>query len=226
MTTHRTRRTESIGRARVEALSDGVFAIVVTLLVLEITVPHVPTASTAALMDVLLALAPKFISWVISFVTVCVIWLNHHRLLALASRIDSGLFWLNSNLLLWTSLVPFPTALIGDYPTSALAVSFYGAAMCMVAVAFVLARWHMHRHPELLHEEVDGRAFRAATRSSIAVGPIAYALAAGLAWLSQPVAFVCYAAIAAYFVFQRSVQRSPSTSDSDNGAATFGPPSV
>jgi uncharacterized membrane protein len=61
-------------------------------------VPHVPTASTAALVDALLAPAPKFISWVIGFVTVCVIWLNHHRLLALASRIDSGLFWLNANL--------------------------------------------------------------------------------------------------------------------------------
>jgi uncharacterized membrane protein len=202
-------RTESIGRGRVEALSDGVFAIVVTLLVLEITVPHVPTASTAALGDALLALAPKFISWVISFVTVCVIWLNHHRLLALVSRIDAGLFWLNANLLLWTSFVPFPTALIGDYPASALAVSFYGAAMCLVALGFVLARWHLHRHPELLHGDVDGHAFRAALRSSLAVGPIAYALGAALAWLSQPAAFVCYAAIAAYFAFQRSARRSP-----------------
>ena len=209
--THGTHRTESIGRGRIEALSDGVFAIVVTLLVLEITVPHVPTASTVALMDALLALGPKFISWVISFVTVCVIWLNHHRLLALASRIDGGLFWLNANLLLWTSFVPFPTALIGDYPTSALAVSFYGAAMFLVAVGFVLARWHMHRHPELLHEDVDGHAFRVVTRSSVAVGPIAYAVGAGLAWFSQPAAFVCYAAIAAYFVFHRSVRRSPST---------------
>jgi hypothetical protein len=84
----------------------------------------------------------------------------------------------------------------------------------------------MHRHPELLHGDVDGRAFRAATRSSVAAGPVAYALAAGLAWVSQPVAFACYAAIAAHFVFQRSVRRSVSTSDPDSGAAGLDAPSV
>ena len=200
-------RSESIGRGRLEALSDGVFAIVVTLLVLEITVPHVSSTSTAALVNALLALAPKFISWVISFATVCVIWLNHHRLLALVTRVDGRLFWLNANLLLWTSFVPFPTALIGDYPTSALAVSFYGAAMCLMASGFVFARWHLHRHPELLHEDVDGRTFRAATRASVVMGPLAYALGAAVAWFSQPAAFVCYAAVPAYFVFQRPARR-------------------
>jgi uncharacterized membrane protein len=131
-------------------LSDGVFAIVVTLLVLEITVPHVAEhESIAELARALWTLAPKFASWVISFVTVCVIWLNHHRLLAIVSRIDNGLFWLNANLLLWTSFIPFPTALMGDYPANRLAVSFYGGVMFLMALGFVLARWHLYRHPDL-----------------------------------------------------------------------------
>jgi uncharacterized membrane protein len=196
------REPETIGRGRVEALSDGVFAIVVTLLVLEIKVPHVAEpASMAELGRALWTLAPKFTSWVISFVTVCVIWLNHHRLFTAVSRMDHGLFWLNANLLLWTSFIPFPTALMGDYPTSNLAVSFYGLVMFLMALAFVLLRVHILRHADLVHEHVDRAAFRKGTWYSIVMGPIAYALGAGLAWVSQIGAFVCYAAIALYFVF-------------------------
>ena len=195
------RGSENIGRGRVEALSDGVFAIVVTLLVLEIKVPHVEHDSMAELGRALWTLAPKFLSWVISFVTVCVIWLNHHRLFTAVSRMDNGLFWLNANLLLWTSFIPFPTALMGDYPTSSLAVSFYGCVMFLMALGFVLIRGYMLRNADLFNEHVDRTAFRKGTRSSIVMGPIAYALGAGLAWVSQIGAFVCYAAIALYFVF-------------------------
>ena len=86
-----TREEEEVGRSRVEALSDGVFAIVITLLVLEIKVPHVEDhGSVVALARALTDLAPKFVSWVISFLTVCVIWMNHHRLLRLVGRFDHG----------------------------------------------------------------------------------------------------------------------------------------
>jgi len=193
---------EDIGRGRVEALSDGVFAIVVTLLVLEIKVPHVEAHdSLTELARALLALAPKFISWVISFVTVCVIWLNHHRAFALMRRVDNGLFWWNANLLLWTSFIPFPTAVMGDYPHNTVAVSFYGAVMFLMALAFVLLRWHLHRHPDVVGEQVDRAALRRGTMYSIIVGPVAYAAGAALAWVSAALAFVCYAAIALYFVF-------------------------
>lgn len=100
------------------------FAIVVTLLVLEIMVPHVANhGSVSDLLRALLDLAPKFASWVISFLTVCAIWMNHHRLFQLIGRLDRGLFWWNANLLLCTSFIPFPTALMGDYPGNRLAVS-------------------------------------------------------------------------------------------------------
>jgi uncharacterized membrane protein len=211
MTSDRANRApEIISRGRVEALSDGVFAIVVTLLVLEITVPHLGEHdSVAGLGHALWTLAPKFVSWVISFVTVCVIWLNHHRLFTMVSRIDNGFFWLNANLLLWTSFIPFPTALMGDYPTNRLAVSFYGWIMFLMALGFVLVRWHLHRHPDLLQEDVDRAALRTGTAYSIAMGPIAYAIGAGLAWVSQIGAFVCYGAVALYFVLPRSMRGAP-----------------
>jgi uncharacterized membrane protein len=198
------RPRETMGKGRVEALSDGVFAIVVTLLVLEIKVPHVEAhGSIAALAAALLALAPKFVSWVISFVTVCVIWVNHHRLLSVVAQIDNGLFWRNAGLLLWTSFIPFPTALMGDYPGNRLAVSFYGAVMLMMALSFVKMRWHLQRHDRLMQEQADRARFRAGTRLSILMGPVAYAVGAVLAWGSTPAAFACYAAIAAYFVLPR-----------------------
>ncbi len=195
---------EDVGRGRVEALSDGVFAIVVTLLVLEMKVPQVAAHdSVAGLAAALRELAPKFLSWVISFVTVCVIWLNHHRLFKVAARIDSRLFWLNANLLLWTSFIPFPTALMGDYPGNRLAVSFYGGVMFLMALAFVLMRWHMDRAAGLLSQAADRSAFQRGTRYSIAMGPVAYAAGASLSWVSAAAAFTCYAAIALYFVFPR-----------------------
>ena len=154
-------------------------------------------------------LAPKFVSWVISFATVCVIWLNHHRLFAIVRRIDNGLFWLNANLLLWTSFIPFPTAVMGDYPTNRLAVPFYGWVMFLMAIGFVLVRWHLHRHPGLLQEDVDRAAFRTGTRYSVVMGPLAYAIGAGLAWVSHVGAFVCYGAIALYFVLPHSMRGAP-----------------
>jgi TMEM175 potassium channel family protein len=198
---------EDVSRGRLEALSDGVFAIVVTLLVLEIKVPHIAAHdSLSELAGVLWELAPKFVSWVISFVTVCVIWLNHHRLFKLMSQIDNGLFWWNANLLLWTSFIPFPTALMGDYPHNKLAVSFYGLVMFLMASGFVLMRWHMHRRDELVQDHVDRSLFRRGTLYSIVMGPVAYAVGAGIAWVNEVAAFICYAAIAAYFVFPRPVR--------------------
>jgi uncharacterized membrane protein len=188
----------------VEALSDGVFAIVITLLVLEMRVPHVDgPASVDALARALLALLPKFLAWVVSFVTVCVIWVNHHRLFRQVTRIDHVLFWRNANLLLWTSFIPFPTALLGDYPGNPLAASLYGAVMALMALAFVFLRRRMLAVPGLLIEEADPDAFRRGTVASILVGPVAYLLGAAVAWLSTPAALLAYAAIPAYFVLPR-----------------------
>lgn len=199
--------SRGVSKGRVEALSDGVFAIVVTLLVLEIKVPHVADhGSVAALADALGTLAPKFVSWVISFATVYVIWLNHHRLFMRIGRLDNGLFWLNANLLLWTSFIPFPTALMGDYPGNRLAASFYGIVMLLMAFAFVLMRWRLHRHDGLLQDGADRELFRQGTRRSVWMGPVAYGIGASLAWVFPPAAFVCYATIAAYFVLPRDAR--------------------
>ena len=109
----------TFSKSRVETFSDGIFAIIITLLVLEIKVPHIDAPlSSKNLLESLLAILPKFISWIISFFTIAVIWVNHHRLFKQFKILDSGIFWWNTVLLMWTTFIPFPTAVLGDYPSN------------------------------------------------------------------------------------------------------------
>src|SRR5450432_1417794 len=110
---------------RIEAFSDGVFAIIVTLLVLELKIPDLHDhPNVHELSEKLLAILPKFLSWLISFIIVCKFWLNHHHVLSLASHANYALVWLNSLFLMFQSFIPFPTGLMGEYPENPLAVSF------------------------------------------------------------------------------------------------------
>src|SRR5262249_33910445 len=123
---------------RIEAFSDGVFAIVVTLLVLELRVPALKEhASVADLAHQLIELTPKFLSWLLSFIIVCKFWLNHHHVLGLARHADYGLAWLNSLFLMGQAFIPFPTAMMGEYPTNPLAVSLFGAVFAVNTLLFI-----------------------------------------------------------------------------------------
>ncbi len=114
---------------RVETFSDGVFAIVVTLLVLELRVPALSDPHSAReLAAQLFEQLPKFLSWLISFIIVCKFWLSHHQMLDLARHADHGMMWLNSLFLMSQAFVPFPTALLGSDAGNPLAVSFFGVA--------------------------------------------------------------------------------------------------
>jgi TMEM175 potassium channel family protein len=123
---------------RIEAFSDGVFAIVVTLLVLELKVPPLKDhASVSELAHQLVELAPKFLSWLISFIIVCKFWLNHHHVLGLARHANYAMVWLNSIFLMGQSFIPFPTALMGEYPDNHLAVSFFGCVFALNTLLFI-----------------------------------------------------------------------------------------
>src|SRR5215831_13899607 len=131
---------------RIEAFSDGVFAIVVTLLVLELKVPALKDhASVSELAHALVELLPKFLSWLISFIIVCKFWLNHHHLLAMARHADCGMVWINSIFLMGQSFIPFPTALIGQYSENALAVSIFGVVFALNTVLFIALQSYIHR---------------------------------------------------------------------------------
>lgn len=197
----------SFSRNRIEAFSDGVFAIVVTLLVFELKLPSLHAAAdSAAIFSAILGIVPKLISWVCSFLIVCVIWMNHHRLMDMFQGMDAGLFWLNNLLLMFTSLIPFPTAVLGDYPLSGVAVGFYGVCLALASACFTVLRLYILRHPDLLKPEVSLAAFRRGTRLSFWYGPVLYAAGAMSALVHPLLAFAVYVFIPVYFIFPKATK--------------------
>ncbi len=183
---------------RIEAFSDGVFAIIVTLLVLELKVPVLKDhASVGELAHHLLEALPKFVSWLISFIIVCKFWLNHHHILGLARHADYGMVWLNSLFLLGQSFIPFPTALAGEYPSNPLAVSLFGVVFALNTVLFLILQSYIVRRlikPELAAHQ-DPRGMLKAL-----IGPASYLVGVALAWVSVPLAFVAYALTPLFYI--------------------------
>ena len=121
-----------MGKSRLEAFSDGVLAIVITIMVLELRVPH--GHEPAALYGVL----PNFLNYVLSFLYIGIYWNNHHHLLHTVHRISGGILWANLHLLFWLSLFPFVTAWMGENYMAALPVALYGGVLFMAAVAYFI----------------------------------------------------------------------------------------
>jgi TMEM175 potassium channel family protein len=183
---------------RVEAFSDGVFAIVVTLLVLELKVPILRNHSSASeLGHQLVNLVPKFLSWLISFIIVCKFWLNHHHLLTFARHATYGMIWLNSIFLMGQAFIPFPTALMGEYPMNPLAVSLFGIVMAANTLLFIALQSYTLRN--LIKPEMMGAVVPHLTRKSF-VGVISYLLGVAATLFNVHIAFVLYALTPLFFI--------------------------
>lgn len=124
-----------MGKSRLEAFSDGVIAIIITIMVLELKVPH------AADLTALQPLIPVFLSYVLSFIYVGIYWNNHHHLLHAVRHINGHVLWANLHLLFWLSLIPFVTAWMGENHFAPLPVALYGIVLLLAAIAyFILTR--------------------------------------------------------------------------------------
>lgn len=184
--------------ARVEAFSDGVLAIVITLLVLELKLPPGTGDSDGALLAALAELLPRLAAWVVSFLFVLVFWVSHHALFAGLARVDRGLLWLNGLFLLAISFTPFPTGLAGEHPSSRVAVALLAGAFLLSAAAFAAMRWYATAAGRLVRVHRPQAAARAIRRSLLA--PLLYALAVALALLSPLAAGLLTAAVPLLFV--------------------------
>ena len=176
---------------RVVFFSDAVFAIVITLLVLELKVPHLTEHSEASLRQALIDLFPRVVGFVISFLIIGLMWIEHHRIFRYIDDYDGGLLWRNLFLLLCVSFVPFPTALFSENFWSRTAFVLYTASFGGVATAKLLI-WRHAVKANLLKENVSPALERRIARRSLAV-PIACALAIALAFVSifvAPLAFI------------------------------------
>ena len=121
-----------MGKDRLTAFSDGVIAIIITIMVLELKVPH------GADWTVLLGVTPNFVSYVLSFVYLAIYWNNHHHLLHTVTNVDGLILWTNSFLLFWLSVIPAATAWMGENFLATIPTAVYGATLVMPAVAYYL----------------------------------------------------------------------------------------
>jgi uncharacterized membrane protein len=184
---------------RLEAFSDGVFAIVITLLVLELKVPHLKDVSDAhELKEKLMELFPVFLSWVISFLVVGALWLQHHNILRMAKKADYGLVWNNHLFLLFTTLIPFPTALMGEYPGIPLAVASFGIVMFFATGMLGLIYYYVVKN--YLREEYHKPVVMKNVRFALIAGPVFYIVAIASAWFSSYITFAIYCIIPLLFL--------------------------
>jgi uncharacterized membrane protein len=173
-------------KGRMEAFSDGVLAIIITIMVLELKVPH--GADLAALEP----LVPVFLSYVLSFVYVAIYWNNHHHLLQAVKQVNGPILWANTHLLFWISLFPFATAWMGENHFATLPVAMYGVVLLCAALAYtVLVRTLLKHHEK---DSVLAKAIGSDFKGNISLA--LYVAGIGLSFVAWWLGALVYAAVA------------------------------
>jgi TMEM175 potassium channel family protein len=175
-----------MGKDRVAAFSDGVIAIIITIMVLELHVPH------GADWQALAAIAPSFLTYVLSFVYVAIYWNNHHHLLHTVARVDGVILWANSYLLFWLSVIPAATAWMGQNLLAPVPTAVYGGALLMPAIAYSLLQ------KAIIHQQGKHSVLAKALGSDFKgkISPILYIAGIALAFVSPWVSMAVYVLVA------------------------------
>jgi TMEM175 potassium channel family protein len=188
----------TISTNRVEAFSDCVISIVITIMVFDIKLPDsVKHMSNKNELKELLVLAPQLTAYLFSFTVLGIMWLNHHHLFHIIQKADEKFLWLNLHLLFWLSLIPFPTDLLGEAPFLTYSAAIYGVILFMASFAFLLLRGYAIRHyfmyvPEekVLNKTLDKLNKRATLKNYI--GMVAYLLSIPASFWSIYAAYACF----------------------------------
>ena len=192
---------QHVATTRLEAFSDGVFAIAITLLIIEIGVPHVTEGESLA--SALRDLWPSYIGYVLSFVTIGIMWMNHHELFRDIERTDHGVVVLNLLLLMTVSFLPFPTAVFADYINDAdhrtEAMLAYSGTFFFIALAHNALWFYVARRRELLDDHVTEERIRTRSRRYI-WGPVAYGSMVPLALISPWISFGIAGGLALFYL--------------------------
>lgn len=187
-----------MSKGRMEAFSDGVIAIIITIMVLEMKVPH------GAEWSALTPLMPVFLSYVLSFIYLGIYWNNHHHMLHACSKVTGGILWANLHLLFWLSLVPFVTAWMGENHFAPAPVALYGVVLLMAACSYFILSTALARH----HGKDSKIAVALGSDFKGKISVVIYAVAIGLASVSSLLAGALYAAVALmWLVPDRRIER-------------------
>ena len=187
-----------MGKTRLEAFSDGVIAIIITIMVLELKVPH--SAELSALWE----LGPVFLSYVLSFAYVGIYWNNHHHLLHAVKRVSGGMLWANLHLLFWLSLMPFATGWMGENHFATWPVIVYGINLLMCGAAYtILVRMIIRVHG---HESDFAKAIGSDFKGNLSL--VTYATAIALAFFNPWISGGLYVAVAMmWFIPDRRMEK-------------------
>lgn len=188
-----------MGKGRLEAFSDGVIAIIITIMVLELKVPH------GGDLHALSALWPIFASYTSSFIVVGINWNNHHHLLNSVKQVTGAVLWANLHLLFWLSLMPFATGWMGENHFAPMTVSLYGVVLFMTGVAYlILARTLTGRHN--LQSEAT---IQAGANLKLKVSMVLYLVGISLAFVNEWISLALYASVAViWFIPDRRFEQS------------------
>lgn len=192
-------RKEILTKTRLEAFSDGVFAIIVTLLILDIKVPSVEVHTEKEISDLILLVLPKIITWIISFILVSVAWVNHNSILERAKKCDYGLMWINGLALLSLSFVPFPTSFLGEHSQSPTAITFF--ALSVSVTAFLLTCMRLYVMKYLSEKTVPIK--RGFVMRLLVLGPFSFIVAALLSWINIYLSYLIFFIGPIYFLLPK-----------------------
>jgi uncharacterized membrane protein len=187
-----------MSKARMEAFSDGVLAIIITIMVLEMEVPH------GAELTALRPLIPVFLSYGLSFIYLGIYWSNHHHMLYVTHRVNGAILWANLHLLFWLSLVPFVTGWMGESHLAPAPTAVYGVILLLAAIAYRLLQQAILRQegPDSMLGAAVGKDWKGR------VSPLLYALGIALAFLRPWIAGVVYLSVALmWLVPDRRIER-------------------
>jgi uncharacterized membrane protein len=206
-----------LSSGRLEAFSDAVIAIVITIMVLELTVPSVHETAGGDKFQALWGLRFIFLSYVLSFAYLAIFWNNHHHMMFVTERVDGVVLWTNMHLLFWLSLIPFTTAWMGENEFAAAPTALYGGVLLMCALAyFILQRGIVHAQgKDSLLANAVGRDLRGKT------SPVLYAAAIPLAFWQPWLSYVVYVAITLMWIvpdlrIERAVEKLEDANGGDD----------
>ena len=196
-----------LGKTRIEAFSDGVFAVAITLLVLNLQVPQLAaTVVSRELVPKLFELWPRLLLYMLSFVIVGIYWVAHHNTFNYIKRSDRILLWLNLLLLLCIVFIPFPTALIGQYPEQRISVVIYGGTLVITGLVLQLLWWYATSNHRLVDWDIDPQLVQMATRKNL-TPPLIYLLAIGVSFLSVQISLIFFILVPVLYIFPSRIDQ-------------------
>lgn len=212
-----TNRNFFISTSRIETFSDGVFAIVITLLAFQFKVPKFTIEATLNQnFRELLKLSPNFIGFVFSFLFVAVFWINHHQLFHTIKEADRKLLWYNIHLLFWITIIPFPTAMVGDYPEIPAATMSLAFVLMMASLAAFIVRRYSYFKASLVDENLSVDSIKDGSTKNIVAILLNFAAILIAPW-SVKICYIIFIIVLALFIIPQKLElKSKSSSKKIN----------